>query len=267
MKISCLITTYNEEKYIEECLRTTITAKPDEIIVVDDGSNDGTIDVVKKIKAKSKIPIKIVKLKRSGQDKARNAGLKHVEGDVVCFLDADMIVDKNYFKVVREDIQKYDMLDLNDIPIVVNWVSEYLAIVKKATKRPLHAMTYKTELLKEGFTSGYYLDSILTKKLLEKGYTIGISNATVFHHVHTDYRWFFSLGVQMFRNSKEKRIKLRIAYSLLSLTPLFLLCAIYRSIKLKNFKIFFFEWVAKLIESAGIVYAFWKKDIYPWFSE
>jgi len=267
MKISCLITTYNEEKYIEECLKTTIAAKPDEIIVVDDDSTDSTIDIVKKIKTESKIPIQVIKIKRSGQDKARNAGLKHVKGDVVCFLDADMIVDKNYFNAIREDIQKYDMLDLNEIPIVVNWVSEYLASLHKAMKKPHHGMTYKTELLKERFNSGYYLDSVLTKKLLEKGYKLGASNSTVHHHVHTDYKWFFSLGIQMFKNSEDSRIKLRIAYSLLSLTPLFVFCAAYRSIKFQNFKIFFFEWIAKIIESIGVIYAFWKKDIYPWFSE
>jgi len=264
MKITCLITAYNEAKFIKECLQSTIVAKPDEIIVIDDGSTDNTVDIVEKIKMESKIPIKIVKIERSGQDKARNIGLKYVTGDVVCFLDADMIIDKNYFKMVKKDIQKYDMLDLNEIPIIVNWVSEYLAAIKKTTKRPLHAMTYKTKLLKLGFTHGYYLDSILTKKLLEKGYTIGISNATAYHYVHSDCRWFLNFGVQMFRNSKERRVKLRIMYSLLSLTPLFLFFASYRSIKLKNFKILFFEWVAKIIESIGIIYAFWKRDIYPW---
>jgi len=87
MKISVVIPTYNRialvERAIDSVLRQSI--KPFDIIVVDDGSDDGTSEMIKK-KYRS---INLVQQQNSGVSAARNNGIKHAKGDWISLLDSD----------------------------------------------------------------------------------------------------------------------------------------------------------------------------------
>ena len=87
MKISVVIPTYNRialvERAIDSVLRQSI--KPFDIIVVDDGSDDGTSEMIQK-KYRS---IKLVQQQNSGVSAARNNGIKHAKGDWISLLDSD----------------------------------------------------------------------------------------------------------------------------------------------------------------------------------
>ena len=87
MKISVVIPTYNRialvERAIDSVLRQSI--KPFDIIVVDDGSDDGTSEMIKK-KYRS---INLVQQQNSGVSAARNNGIKHAKGDWIALLDSD----------------------------------------------------------------------------------------------------------------------------------------------------------------------------------
>ena len=87
MKISVVIPTYNRialvERAIDSVLRQSI--KPFDIIVVDDGSDDGTSEMIQK-KYRS---IKLVQQQNSGVSAARNNGIKHAKGDWIALLDSD----------------------------------------------------------------------------------------------------------------------------------------------------------------------------------
>jgi teichuronic acid biosynthesis glycosyltransferase TuaG len=88
-KVSIIVTVYNCEKYIYDCLTSVInqTYKNLEIIVVDDCSTDNSLNVIKTIKDKR---IKLVKLKKNyGTAVARNRGVYHSTGRYLCFLDGD----------------------------------------------------------------------------------------------------------------------------------------------------------------------------------
>ena len=92
--ISIIIPVYNTEKYIERCLRSILaqTYQQFEIIIVDDGSTDGSIEICKKYALKTS-KIKIVQIKNSGQSVARNVGIKNASGDYICFVDSDDWID------------------------------------------------------------------------------------------------------------------------------------------------------------------------------
>jgi glycosyltransferase involved in cell wall biosynthesis len=94
VKISIIIPTLNEEKYIGRCLESikNQTCKDYEIIVVDGYSKDKTVDIAKKIKAK------IIKQKPSGFAKAKNEGARHAKGDILCFIDADSAMRKDHLE-------------------------------------------------------------------------------------------------------------------------------------------------------------------------
>ncbi len=89
--ISVIITAYNEEEYLLECLKSVQqqTYNILEIIFVDDGSNDHTLDIVNQFKDNTSLPIKIITGEHKGLANARNKGLEVAKGDYIKFLDGD----------------------------------------------------------------------------------------------------------------------------------------------------------------------------------
>ena len=88
MKLSIIVPVYNVEKYINECIKSLLELTIDnfEIIVVDDGSKDKSISIVKSFNDNR---IKIIYKKNGGLSSARNAGLKEAIGEYVAFVDSD----------------------------------------------------------------------------------------------------------------------------------------------------------------------------------
>ncbi|WP_052446513.1 glycosyltransferase [Geoalkalibacter ferrihydriticus] len=92
-KVSIVIPTFNNEEYILDALESVINQsyKNIEIVVVDDGSTDGTQYALEKYKNK----IKYIYQKNRGVSAARNKGISVSTGDFICFLDSDDIFEKN----------------------------------------------------------------------------------------------------------------------------------------------------------------------------
>ncbi len=88
--ISVIVPVYNVEKYIEKCLSSIVCQKnvQYEIICVDDGSTDNSLDILQRYQ-KEYNQIKIIVQKNMGLSAARNTGLKAAIGDFVYFLDSD----------------------------------------------------------------------------------------------------------------------------------------------------------------------------------
>lgn len=89
-KISVIIPAYNVGEYVEECLRSLIAQTYDniEIIVVDDGSTDGTYAVCDRIRQEDG-RIRLFRKQNGGISSARNLGLKNASGDYFMFADSD----------------------------------------------------------------------------------------------------------------------------------------------------------------------------------
>jgi glycosyltransferase involved in cell wall biosynthesis len=85
IKVSVVIPTYNLQSYIEKTLDSVLnqTVKPYEIIVVDDGSTDNTVDKL------IKYPVKVIKQENAGAAAARNRGVVEARGNWIAFLDGD----------------------------------------------------------------------------------------------------------------------------------------------------------------------------------
>lgn len=89
-KVSVIIPAYNAEKYIEQCVNSVIyqTYKRVEIIIVNDGSEDKTLEILEKLKLSDERII-IINQDNKGPSAARNAGLRRCTGEYIFFLDSD----------------------------------------------------------------------------------------------------------------------------------------------------------------------------------
>lgn len=87
-KVSVIIPTYNREKFIGAAIKSVLdqTYKDFEIIVIDDGSTDGTADVVKEFNSEK---IRYIYQSNQGRSRARNHALELAQGRYIAFLDSD----------------------------------------------------------------------------------------------------------------------------------------------------------------------------------
>ena len=105
-KISVIIPVYNTEEYILRWLNSIVsqTFKDYEIIIIDDGSKDKSSDIIKEfIKSHQDIAVNYIYQENAGQAAARNEGLKHAEGEYICFIDSDDYVDDEMFEALYSE--------------------------------------------------------------------------------------------------------------------------------------------------------------------
>lgn len=110
--ISIIIPAYNAEKYIERCLKSVInqTYKTLEILVIDDGSSDGTGKICDEF-AKRDSRLIIIHKENEGVSKARNDGLKVATGEYVLFVDSDDWLENDMCELMLKKAQN-DNLDI-----------------------------------------------------------------------------------------------------------------------------------------------------------
>ena len=98
MKISVIIPIYNAALFLEECLISVLNQRPHQIICVNDGSTDNSMEIVRQLQSEySRANWVIIEQQNRGLGAARNAGLSKADGDYVAWLDADDIYTEKTF--------------------------------------------------------------------------------------------------------------------------------------------------------------------------
>lgn len=102
--ISIIVPVYNAEKYLVKCLDSLVnqTKKNIEIILVNDGSKDKSIDILNEYKEKYPDMITIISQENQGQSVARNSGIENATGKYIAFVDSDDYVSENMFEKLYE---------------------------------------------------------------------------------------------------------------------------------------------------------------------
>jgi glycosyltransferase involved in cell wall biosynthesis len=125
-KFSIIIPVYNVEKYIGKCLDSVMNQsfKNYEIIVVNDGTKDNSMDIVKNY------PVKIITQKNQGLSEARNIGVRKAKGDYIIFLDSDDYIEKDLLKKINKsldnnpDIVRYQIQEVDEKDKILNKYEE-----------------------------------------------------------------------------------------------------------------------------------------------
>lgn len=113
IKVSVIIPVYNTEKYLRECVDSILnqTLKEVEIIIVDDGSTDGSRDIINEFAQKYSC-IKTIHCENNKQGAARNKGMELAVGEYIYFLDSDDYLAPDALKIL------YDMAIVNKLEVI-----------------------------------------------------------------------------------------------------------------------------------------------------
>ena len=204
MKFTILITSYNKEKYLEECIRSCLSQsiKNYEIIICDNFSEDGT----NKILSKFKKHIKIIKKKRvSGSGPINQIdlikeGLTICKGEYICLLDGDDYYHQDKLKILQKKFKNKKSLNvIFDIPVIKknNNLSQF-KLKKKYQKNiwptiiNTSSITLKKDFLKNLFENQLFQNFNLLEidfrlniyvRIIDKNFTIISDKLTVYRYV------------------------------------------------------------------------------------
>ncbi|MBC6367282.1 glycosyltransferase [Algoriphagus sp. AK58] len=97
--ISVVIPCYNQGKYLEETVNSVLssTYRPLEIVLVNDGSTDNSLEIAKKLEAHHR-EIQVIDQANGGVANARNNGIAHAKGKYILPLDGDDLISDNYIQ-------------------------------------------------------------------------------------------------------------------------------------------------------------------------
>ena len=201
MKISLIIPVYNVEKYIEKCLLSCleqdIPQSDYEIIVVNDGSPDGSLAIAERIAATA-TNITVVSQENGGLSAARNTGLKIAKGDYIWFIDSDDTIKGNCLKEITEQCrdEKLDLLaicaaDIIDGKIIrtveysnCNIIQGKVALQNISIQHCAPFTIYRREFLKEKglqFLVGiYHEDSEWSPRVYFQAERVGFTNKILY---------------------------------------------------------------------------------------
>lgn len=171
-----------------------------ELIVVDDGSTDSSLDVVKRIQDDRII---IIKQENGGPSKARNTGVRHAQGEWIVFLDGDDELLPDALQIMIEAVKRYSDADLVDF-------NKYLRIggdlipqehpINGFVKKPLRAWYYRMiapgcghSIFRRAFIQKYpydermrrYEDADLLVRMLPNAKVYSSSKFTEIHDMNT----------------------------------------------------------------------------------
>lgn len=108
-RVSVILPTYNAEKIIIPTLSSLVNQKyshPYEVILVDDGSTDGTTKIIEEFlrSHNDRNKVRLVKTPHRGPAAARNTGVKEAHGDLVLFIDADCVANEKWVSSMIEPL-------------------------------------------------------------------------------------------------------------------------------------------------------------------
>lgn len=220
MKVSVLVAVYNAEKYLKRCLDSLLrqTLSEIQIICINDGSTDSSIDILESYKLNNK-NIEVYSQENRGASAARNLGLKYAIGEYICMVDSDDYISdeclEKTYNVVKEN--KLDAgifkLILTDGKINSDFKNKYknkiitgkeACILSLDWKIPGLGL-YKTEIITsiKYDTSNINGDELSTRKFFFESGKVGFSSGE-YYYFKNDESITRKISIKRFDQLKNK---------------------------------------------------------------
>jgi cellulose synthase/poly-beta-1,6-N-acetylglucosamine synthase-like glycosyltransferase len=245
MKVSLITTVLNEEENIKSLLKSVIQqkVKPDEFIIVDGGSKDNTLDILKSYSRKYKW-IKIYLAKGASIGKGRNIAISKAKNNIIAVTDAGCVLDKGW---LREIVKPFEVKNVDVVVGIykANYVNDFeyfqgLVTVPKLEKifgnpsrMSIRSMAFKKSMWETlgGLPESYGGDDTKFNILImEKKYKIIFSkNAIVYWKMRKNWKDFFKqyfkygIGDWKYRNI----LKLKKNFLFVFILPILFVVYIY----------------------------------------
>ena len=217
--ISVIVLSKNNDDTLDKCLKSIIESDGEkEIIVVDAHSTDNTPQILRKYRGK----IKVVYDEGKGIGIARNIGVKHSKGDIICFVDADACVSKDHFTKIKRFFNEHPEVGVvhvepsetfsDDLP----YVQRIQAKLRQIRRGSPYTLSKGESLLAVGYflsfrrkvfdeVGGFWEfppygadDNDFSMKVLLKGWKLGVIKLRSWHRYRTTFkellRRMFGLG-------------------------------------------------------------------------
>ena len=204
VKVSVIIPTYNRKEEIKDAIaslsKQTYPPELYEVVVVDDGSTDGTINLLQKLSENTNINLKFLYQENKGPGAARNHGIKFSNGDIICFMDSDCIADPKW---IEAHVRSYTEKDIGGVGGSVLPYDASSLISRYADLYEYQLRVFKNNLLKYVNTSNasfrrsvlevvngfdeniiYTEDKDLSIRVRKAGYKLKFSEDAIIFHKH-----------------------------------------------------------------------------------
>ncbi|SIS35645.1 Glycosyltransferase involved in cell wall bisynthesis [Chryseobacterium shigense] len=144
--LSIIVPVYNAAASLHQCVDSILgqTYREFELLLINDGSGDDSLEIMTTFAERDKRIRVIDKVTNSGVSDTRNTGISYAQGQVICFIDSDDWVEKNYLQVFIDQYLSSDVL------LVQNVIRE--------TPRNLHYATYD---IQKDFTELFIRNNLL----------------------------------------------------------------------------------------------------------
>ena len=230
--VSIIIPMYNNEKYVDLCLKSIFSLEyPDkkmELIVVDNGSTDSSVEIVKKY------PLKVVSCPIGNISKVRNAGAAVAKGTVLAFVDSDCVVGPSWLSTTVNILERPRVVATGSgyrLPKDAKWVEKIWLRQSKIEERevkfiPSGNFIVKADAFKEigGFNESLVTceDADICERLARKGFKLIYS--TKIHSTHLRNPKTIS---EFFRKEMWYGINMTVSLKNQNLDKLFMLTVLF----------------------------------------
>lgn len=202
IKVSVIVPVFNSSQYIGETLDSIINQDFDsfEIIVIDDGSSDNSLDIINEKLNAVNIPNTIIHQENQGVSSARNKGIEISKGDYLVFVDADDYITPNHLselyngesdfsliQIVKEDGNTISKPHVYSQRIIST--KEFIEMeLKMQIPFNFVQLMYKSDIIKNNsirFSSDYIYgeDTYFALIALSYGDKIAVSNEVTYHYI------------------------------------------------------------------------------------